>query len=143
MKGLLLVTCVVKGDRTSCHSVTTEFRSPINVVTINNITGIPNEQSVEIRCNCLAPRREDPEWSYNDEDLPETARDVDEPYIESASTRETLRVDLFREDSSGLYTCHSRDTTVEFNLAWYDPGKLTIAFYMHTHIYKIYRQTDR
>ena len=126
---------MVKADRSSCHSVTAEFRSPSNPVSINNFVGIPNEESVEIRCNCLAPRRKAPVWSYNDVDLPDTADDIDEPYAEStSSTRETLRVVSFKEDSSGLYICHSRDTTVEFNLAWYDPSKLTIAFYMYTHI---------
>ena len=124
----------VKADRSSCHSVTTEFRSPSNAVTINNITGIPNGVSVEIRCNCLAPRRTAPEWSYNDEDLPDRAGGVDEPYVESDSTRETLRVDSFGEDSSGLYTCHSRDTTVEFNLAWYNPGELASLL----HVYVLY-----
>ena len=123
--------CAVKADRSSCHSVTTEFRSPSNAVAINNIIGIPNGVSVEIRCNCLAPRRTAPVWSYDDEDLPELADDADDPYVESTSTRETLRVNSFSEDSSGLYTCHSRDTTVEFNLAWYDPGELATCIILY------------
>ena len=42
VRSLLLIMYAVKADRSSCHSVTTEFRSPSNAVTINNITGIPN-----------------------------------------------------------------------------------------------------
>ena len=113
---------MVKGSRSSCHRVTTDFRSPISTVTINNMTGIPDREQVEIVCDCTAPRRGgDPEWSYDDRSLPDRLRRDDEPYVDSGST---LKVASFSEDSSGLYACHSRDVTVEFNLVWYNPGKL-------------------
>lgn len=96
---------------------------PRDIVTINTITGIPNGEQVEIRCECLAARRTAAEWSYDDESLPSLPRNDDDPYVKPTLTRVTLRVDSFEEDSSGMYRCHSKDTTVEFNLVWYDPGK--------------------
>ena len=119
---VLLLTVKAMASRSSCHRITTDFRLPSSTITINNITGIPDREQVEIVCDCTAPRRAgDPEWSYNDQSLPDQSRRNDEPYIDSGST---LRVTSFNEDSSGLYVCHSRDVTVEFNLVWYNPGKL-------------------
>jgi len=138
MMGLLLTMDAVKAGRSSCQSVTTDFRLPSNTITINSITGIPNGEQVEIRCQCLAPKRTAAEWSYNDESLPTSLDDDDddEPYVDSTLTRVTLRVNSFGEDSSGLYICHSRDTIVEFNLAWYDSGKSVViqlaSHYNHT-----------
>ena len=124
MAGLLLNTDMVKANRSSCHRVTIDFRLPRSTVTINNMTGIPDREQVEISCDCTAPRRAGaPEWSYNDKSLTDQFRNDNEPYVDSDST---LRVNLFSEDSSGLYACHSRDNTVEFNLVWYDPGKFVI-----------------
>ena len=127
MAGLLLVTHMVKASRSDCHSVTTDFRLPRDTITINNIIGIQDREQVEIGCVCTAPRRPGtPEWSYDDQSVPDTSRKDDEPYVDSTST---LRVDSFDEDSSGLYVCDSRDVTVEFNLAWYDPGKLVYSYF--------------
>ena len=115
-----------------CHNITTEFRADrvedADIVHIinSNIIGIPNEAEVEIRCNCLAPRRRSPEWSYNDIDNVTTDRDwtnPSSPYIDYDGPRATLVINSFGEQSSGLYTCHSRDTTIHFNLTWYNPGK--------------------
>ena len=127
MASLLLNTHMVKASISSCHSVTTDFRLPRNTVTINSIIGIPDREEVEIGCDCTAPRRAGPgdaEWSYNDNTLPDTSRNDDEPYVDSAST---LRVNSFSEDSSGLYACNSRDVTMEFNLVWYNPGEYLVA----------------
>lgn len=121
--GLILDICKVKASRSSCHNVTVNFIRPLNTVTIKGITGIPSEAQVEIRCDCLGPKREAPEWSFDDRDLPSSSRNNDDPYVDADRTQVTLKVDSFGEDSSGLYRCHSRDTTVEFNLAWYDPSK--------------------
>lgn len=85
----------------------------------------------------MAPRRTAPEWSYNDRSLPDTSRNDDDPYVDAVLTRVTLRVNSFGEDSSGLYTCHSRDTTVEYNLAWYDPSKLSIIVII-THLHTVH-----
>lgn len=114
--------------RCRCRDAMTDFRLPSDAVTINNIIGIPDRVMVEIGCKCLEPGN-DPEWSYNDRDISDRARDDDdddddEAYIVSESPYVTLRVESFEEDSSGLYACYGRDTTVEFNLAWYDPSKL-------------------
>lgn len=117
---------MAKASRSSCHRVTTDFRLPSSTVTINNMTGIPDREQVEIVCDCTAPRRGgDPEWSYNNQSLPDKRRNDNEPYVDSDSI---LRVTSFGEDSSGLYACHSRDVTVEFNLVWYNPGKLLYSF---------------
>ena len=119
-----------KGDD-QCHNITTEFRTDpegdTDFVHINdNIVGVPSEAEVEIRCHCLAPRRRSPEWSYNDIDNVTTNRDWDNPsspYVDYDGPRATLIINSFTEESSGLYTCHSRDTTIHYNLTWYDPGK--------------------
>ena len=122
--GLLLITCMIKVVRCRCRDVMTDFRLPSDAVTISNIIGIPDGVMVEIGCECLEPSN-DPEWSYIDRDISDRARDDDdEAYIVSEPPYVTLKVDSFEEDSSGLYACYGRDTTVEFNLAWYDPSKL-------------------
>lgn len=131
MTGLLLNTRTVEGDRSSCHSITVDVRSPIDNITINGYTGIADEEQVEIICDCLGPRRQTSEWSYNDKSLPSLPRDDEDPYVESDGPRQILRVDSFEEDSSGLYTCHSRDVIVEFNLVWYDPSKLKLCILIY------------
>ena len=127
---MLLV--VVRGQRgndgdDSCHNITTEFEMSPNIVYINNnLIGIPNGVQVKITCHCLGRRRPAPEWSYNDNDITATSpNEIDQfsPYIETEGSRAFLRIQAFGEQSSGLYVCHSRDRTEEFNLTWYDPGK--------------------
>ena len=130
MKGLLLITCMIKVVRCRCRDVMTDFRLPMNTVTINNVIGIPDSEMVEIGCECLEPSGADPEWSYNDRVISDRGRrDDDEAYIINESPYVTLKVESFEEDSSGLYACYGRDTTVEFNLAWYEPSKLYLATY--------------
>ena len=131
---MLLNTVRARGDD-PCHNITTEFRADpegdVDIVHINNdIIGIPSEAQVEIRCDCLAPRRRPPpEWSYNDIDNVTTNRDWEDPsspYVDHNRPRSTLIINSFGEQSSGLYTCHSRDTTISFNLTWYNPGKFVM-----------------
>ena len=115
---------MVKPGGSSCRSanVATDFRRPSNAVTVSSIIGIPDREQVEIRCECMGGRRPGtPDWTYNDRNVSDGPHNNDEPYVNSDAT---LRVDSFSEDSSGLYTCHGRDRNMEFNLIWYDPGKL-------------------
>ena len=116
---------MIKMGRSSCQSVTTDFRSPSNTPTISNIIGIPDRERVEIRCECMDRGKTDPEWSHNEEDISARSRghDDNDPYVDSDKDRVTLRVDSFGVDSSGLYACHGTDITEEFNLVWYDPGE--------------------
>ena len=123
----LLTTARTSGDNEQCHDISTDPRFPSNTIYINNsIIGIPHQNEVEIRCECLV-QRVFPEWCYNDNSITaSTQNDSEEfsPYIETnGQVRATLRIESFEEQSSGLYTCNSRDTTEIFNLIWYDPGK--------------------
>ena len=133
---VLLDMVKARGDDL-CHNITTEFRADVrdpvedtDIIHINsNVIGVPSETEVEIRCNCLAPRRRSPEWSYNNIDNVTTNRDwanPSSPYVDYNGPRATLVINSFGEQSSGVYTCHSRDTTIYFNLTWYDPGKFVI-----------------
>ena len=120
---------MIKAGRSSCQSVTTDFRSPSNTPTISDIIGIPDRERVEIRCECMDSGETLPEWNYDKKDVPDSPRHDDEPYVDTDMTQVILRVDSFEEDSSGLYACHgSNREVVEFNLAWYDPGELAVRY---------------
>jgi len=118
-----------------CHNITTQFKDPENLVNINGLIGVPDGEKVEIECQCLNPKKGMAEWTYNEKNVStstttnhdeDDAEEDDGPspvYITTEGSRVTLKVDSFRESSSGLYSCHSRDTTIDFNLTWYDPGK--------------------
>ena len=114
-------------DEDQCHNITTTFDIKSEFIYINNsIIGIPNGTEVEIECRCLGPRRRSAEWSFNDNEI-NTARnenDPSSPYIETDGPAHIfLKIDSFEEKSMGVYTCHSRDRTDNFNLTWYNPGK--------------------
>lgn len=116
-----------RGD-SRCHNIAVEFIPEPGFVYINNsIIGIPDEAEVEIECDCLAPSKKTPapDWSYNNIDINSTRKedDLSSPYVQNSGSNARLKIESFRERSSGLYTCHSRDRTVNFSLTWYDPGK--------------------
>ena len=102
-----------------------------NIVNINDSTfGIPSGVDVRIRCDCSDSggrgARPRPVWRYGDGGNVTTTRneeDPSSPYVENDGPRATLRIRSFSELSPELYICHSRDTTLQFNLIWYDPGK--------------------
>ena len=101
------------------------------IVRINDGTiGIPSGVEVRIRCDCSDTggrgSRPRPVWSYGDGVNITTTRneeDPSSPYVENDGPRATLRIRSFSDDSPGLYTCHSRDTELQFSLIWYDMGK--------------------
>ena len=115
------------GDDDQCHNITIAFDiESTGFVYINNsIIGIPNGADVQIECDCSSPKRTSAEWTYNGIDLNTTQNENDpsSPFVDNDGPRATLEIDSFEERSSGVYTCHSRDRTDNFNLTWYDPGK--------------------
>ena len=120
---MLSIETNASGNRAGeCHNITTEFKLPTNLVNINGLIGIPGGAEVEIECRCLNPKKVCAEWTYNENNISTTASE-NEAYVSTEGPRATLSVDSFREGLSGLYTCHSRDKTEDFNLTWYDPGK--------------------
>jgi len=112
-----------------CDDITVNFRQPSNRVTISdNIIGIENREEVEIRCECSGPRGASPVWTKDDNDISTDNKDEVTPYIAADGPRHSLRISRFEEDATGQYICDSRDTTVVFNLVWYDPSKSCITY---------------